>query len=244
MKPSNNKEQQKILLVVALAVAMVAVVGYNLFGTQGSAAPAAPAPSGSPSPGAAAAATASSSATPGGPASPGAPTKASIIDFSTIPMVTSGRDPFVPNGPAAATNQPAPTPSRPPSIYIPQVPQKGEIGKGLAGAMRLGNPGGAADDAGGGSGFPSAPKQEPVRLPDPVPPAYVVTGVVLGDKGGRDVAILRGGASGQDERKFVTVGEDVGNGFYVAAIQANGIVLKSRAKATLNPVNLTLGRSE
>jgi hypothetical protein len=71
-----------------------------------------------------------------------------------------------------------------------------------------------------------------------------VTGVVLGERGGRDVAILRGGGAGQEERRFVTVGEDVGSGFYVASIHANGITLRSRTHSSLGPVALDLGKTE
>jgi len=239
MKPNNNKEQQKIILVGALFVAMLAVLGYNLFGAQGTAAP-----TPAPSPGAPGAA--------GGPpapgASPGAPVAPPVIfNPQGIGLVTSGRDPFVPAG--ASTQAPTPTPPPIAVKPVPQVPYTGNRGLRPDGEMRrsmegiLGISNGAGEE--GGAGSASSGTVAPVPLPPPAPPEYVVTGVVLGDKGGRDVAILRGsGSVGQEDRKFVTVGEDVGNGFYVAAIRADGILLKSRLNATQSPVNISLGKSE
>lgn len=249
MKPTSNKETPKIIALAALAVAAVGVGVVQFVLPQGAGANAnAASPKASPSPeagassgnGAASAASATSGADPAAVAAASGP-----IPMSQIQLQANGRDPFMPSGPAAAepvSARPLPPASPPP--YIPRVPQNGEIGKGLrAGASRdigdivLGPRKGASE----------ASSKPVIVLPPPPPPAYTVTGVVLGDRGGRDVAILRGSGgtgAGQEERRFVTVGEDVGNGFYVASIHANGIILRSRTNTSQVPVSLDLGKTE
>ena len=60
-----------------------------------------------------------------------------------------------------------------------------------------------------------------------------MTGVISGDaeSGGETIAILRGQkGAGADERRFVKIGDDVGNGYVVASISRGGIVLKLQQK--------------
>ena len=104
----------------------------------------------------------------------------------------------------------------------------------------------------GGGGSLSGPRPAPaptyvptaatavVSLPPPPPPAVMVSGIVLGvsepgNPSNGSVAMLRsgdsvsgGGAStGVAERRFVRVGDRVGNGFVVAQIYSDSVVIKS-----------------
>jgi hypothetical protein len=81
----------------------------------------------------------------------------------------------------------------------------------------------------------------PVEVP---PPDLTVTGVVLGDLSTgvtRNVAILRGKGQGEEDRRFVSVGDPVGNGFRVAAVNADGVDLEDSAGN--RRVTLRLGKS-
>lgn len=128
-----------------------------------------------------------------------------------IAILTSGKDPFVPNGPAAplATLSPQIVPSRPPRIEpLPPSPEP------QGGAPPYFSPPSTSQG-------PSLPPFVPE--PPPPPPAYTVTGIVRGDN---SVAILRGG-NGTGERRFVRAGDPVGNGFTVVAVRRDGVVIKS-----------------
>jgi len=158
---------------------------------------------------------------------PAAVTQEAADTGMAIPTV--GKDPFIPNGPAAIEPDPAgsgPVPYVAPLPQVPSLPSSGR--RGMAGGppnwtgprSSYGvNPLPLPAPAGYGQGGPVAP----VPVEPPPAPEYSVTGIVRGEM---DVAILRGGAGGE-ERRFVRVGDPVGNGFVVAAIQADGVVIKS-----------------
>lgn len=65
-----------------------------------------------------------------------------------------------------------------------------------------------------------------VVMPTPEPPPYTVSGVLIGEPGGRDVAILHR-TDGADERRFVVVGDQLENGFKVTAIESDGVRIKN-----------------
>ncbi len=81
-----------------------------------------------------------------------------------------------------------------------------------------------------------------VTLPPPPPPAVMVSGIVLGvsepgNPSNGSIAMLRSGdmttgggaaaSAGAAERRFVRVGDNVGNGFVVAQIHSDYVIIKS-----------------
>ncbi|MBC8140850.1 MAG: hypothetical protein H7Y38_05355 [Armatimonadetes bacterium] len=81
-------------------------------------------------------------------------------------------------------------------------------------------------------GAPIPIKPPEVRVLPPTPPPYTVAGVLIGEFGGRDVAILkRDGAEG--DKKFVVVGDSLEGGFTVTAIESNGVVVKHPGRPTV-----------
>jgi len=178
------------------------------------------------------------STTPGGLTGPrsgiaGVPVIATTATTVTGPP-TGGKDPFQPSG-RFAPAPPSPTPA----------PQR----------LVMATPLPAAKPTSGGPIFtpltpmPGPAPVAPVVMPPPAPPAYTVTGVVVADRdnpGAAPIAVLRGGAGAGDtgngklastptmtassntsERRFVTIGDPVGNGFVVAAVRADGVDLRS-----------------
>jgi hypothetical protein len=80
-------------------------------------------------------------------------------------------------------------------------------------------------------------KTNPVPAPIELPaPAWGVSGIVLaesdsdGVKRGRDVAILRD-ATG--DRRFVTVGDPVGNDYHVSAVRPGGVEIRSKKRTAM-----------
>lgn len=155
-------------------------------------------------------------------------------DPRLIGFPSGGRDPFTPTGVAAEKDTEAPQPRIAPSVAAVPAPT-GPDGPNADGrfAQLLGlnrmNPGrsGLPSDASRPSGATGA-----MVLPPPPPPAFIVTGVVMGDSNAgdnRNIAILRGASGpGGEDRRFVTVGDEVGNGFVVAAVHDMGVDLKER----------------
>ena len=159
------------------------------------------------------------------------------FNVADIAILTSGKDPFVPNGPAA----PRAVEDR--TVPAPSVAPPGSAGgDDREGALRslMGLPAGNPGAVGAAASRPPqwmGPRElsrkqaagwfsrvtAPVVLPPPPPPAFTVTGVVRGD---RNVAILRGGPDG-DERRFVRAGDLIGNGFKVIAVRADGVEIQS-----------------
>ena len=149
-------------------------------------------------------------------------------NVADIEILTGGKDPFVPNGPAA--------PVVPGQVSTPQPADK-------PAPVAKSEPSGPTSDTPPVSGRQSAqfarppvnePQQPvavaPVVVPLLPPPAFVVTGVVRGEQ--EDIVILRGGGNGSGsgdavERRFVRVGDSVGNGFVVSAIFRDGVEIRS-----------------
>jgi hypothetical protein len=68
----------------------------------------------------------------------------------------------------------------------------------------------------------SVPVPPPVvKVLPPPPPPYTVVGVLIGEPGGRDVAILSR-TTGSD-KKFVVAGDDLEGGYKVTAIESGGV---------------------
>jgi len=222
MKSIDKKDLPKLYVLIGLAVC---ILGYAIFqftsGGGNTARAAATKPVAPKAGGAAGAPTAAGAAAPGAAIAPGS---LPGFDVALVGPPTGGRDPFMPEGPAQ-TAQPAPPPhpvavaARPPLTPLNKLLQLDK---------------------------PSAPKPAPASSPMPVdvpPPDLTVTGVVLGDLSTgvtRNVAILRG-KGGEEDRRFVSVGDPVGNGFRVAAVNADGVDLEDSAGN--RRVTLRLGKS-
>lgn len=245
MKPIDKKDLPKLIAMIVLSVALA---GYTLLTVV--------APSKAKTPGKkpesaetiALAASATSSAAAAAQAA-GDPAALGLKGPS-IGLLTAGKDPFVPNGSAAADKSAvtlAPKPPLPPSSSIATVAEKpapsaaaaaGRLERllGLPGSYpRSGLPPGGwsglqGENANPGNGSAAATVAAAPVAPMAVPPpAFTVTGVVLGaDAGTKSIAILRGGEG--NERRFVAVGDPVGNGFVVAAVHAAGVDIKSGSR--------------
>jgi hypothetical protein len=247
MKPLNENDKPKLYVLVALTVC---VLGYGAFsfsaggGTTTAAEAASPTPTASASP-SGTTGTGTVASAPGATANGATadPSQAEAINVAAMiekmGPPTGGRDPFQPVGPAATANNPAPPPvSTTPTITavptpVPQRPAprlEALLGMSNMRPQRPGMEALAEPSVTVGATITPAPTV-PVVVAPPPPPDVVVTGVVLGgdtdDKGG--VAILRAKASGKDERRFVSVGDYVGNGFSVASVHAGGVHLKNKA---------------
>lgn len=117
------------------------------------------------------------------------------------------------------------------------IPNSVSRGGGVSIAEVMNDEGGNRNTA---NGFPapSGGAAGAVALPPPPPPAVMVTGIVMGiaepgSPAGSSVAVVRGadgGAAGGSERRFVRVGDSVGNGFVVAQVKPGGIVIKSGSR--------------
>jgi hypothetical protein len=233
MKQIDKKEMPKL---VVLAVLALGVFGFALMQLTGTTTKAATKP---PTTTEAAAGTPSAPATTATAAVPtGTPAAQPAVGADGAPadvaMLTSGKDPFVPNGPAAPHDPAAPpVPSAPPTLVAAGPKPDARNMMGLASLQPGGQPKiwGAplvpAPVTAGGPGGLRGPGPETaanVVPPAPLaPPAYTVTGVVRGDE---DIAILRSGA-GDGERRFVRPGDPVGNGFKVIAVHADGVEIGS-----------------
>jgi hypothetical protein len=180
---------------------------------------------------AAAAAAAAAAASRRGGAAP--PARRVTFDVSDIAILTSGKDPFIPNGPAApqdptavaaaaAARQQAAAAAAAAAARQQAVAAAGRGPADLGGLIRLPRPGFSAAAAPPNFAAPAAPvlvaaapapapaavRVAPAPAPLPEPPTYTVTGLVRDespDACGGKVAILRGGATG-DERRFVRCG--------------------------------------
>ncbi len=250
-KPLDKKDLPKLIGLVALAVGAFVFALFQL-------APTTSASSAKPK----TAATARATGTAAKTAAAGGGDKTAATDTTfvadDIAVLTSGKDPFVPNGPAAALDAtttaaaaakaaPAakPAPDAAPvvrEITPPRSPQS--------------EPSPVAPPHFNGSpDVTVVAKTAPAAiLPPPVPPAYVVTGVVRGQNpdGSDNIAILRGGNGGNasgpaaaappTERRFVRTGDAVGNGFVVVAVRRDGVTLAhGSSSGDKSRVTLTLG---
>jgi hypothetical protein len=223
MKSIDKKDLPKLYVLIGLAVC---ILGYAIF--QFSA--------GMGSTPASASTTVKTEAKAGTPSSAagataGTPSAAPGIagfDVALVGPPSGGKDPFMPTGlakPASGAALPPPQ----------QVAAAVRPATGLAGFLNSVAP-------------LQKPSVNPVALSKPaevdVPvPGLTVTGVVLGDLSTgvtRNVAILRGG-TGDGDRRFVSVGDPVGNGFRVAAVHADGVDIEDSAGN--RRVTLRLGKS-
>jgi|GEM_PF-1188289 hypothetical protein len=233
MKPIDKKDMPKLVALIIVAVGVFGFVLKGLMFPGDAVSSPPPAAGASPAAGTPAAGQATAGSAESAPLS-------DAYDPTAVPFVSSGRDPFVPNGQAASTLAvAAPTPTPAPSVTpLPgpvAKPTKEKLGGILA--QLQGNNGPISDVP----PAPSGGSVEAITPPDPPAPDFQVTGVVLGEGGTRSVAILRGADS---ERRFVMVGDPVGNGFVVSAINANGIEIRDSNRTTERVVTINLGNTE
>ncbi len=223
MKPVDKKDLPKLYVLVACAVAIVGYFVYSMvFGAETPASAA-----GNKKESASGKTTAPNPAKDGagsGADAPGATQddKSLAFDLRMYGPPSGGRDPFQPVGPTAATpppsvaNKSAPQPIVPP-LFPPAARPNPPRPPSSLGSL-LGNAGATQGTI------------KPVELePAPVP-TLVVTGVVMGDStvsNPRNIAILRG--SSGEERRFVSVGDYVGNGYTVVAVHADGVEIQDKA---------------
>lgn len=128
------------------------------------------------------------------------------------PNPSAGRDPFSPQINLSSVDA---APARP-AAPGPPLPNLGVPGAFV--------PGGASARSA------ASPKPEVVVVPPPPPPTLTVSGVLVAsrDAGGRSVAVLTGGG----DRRYVTVGDPVGNGFVVSAVSLDGVEVVDGAHGT------------
>jgi len=234
MKQIDKKDMPKLIALIALALGLFGFAAFQFLLPQ--AAPAAPAvaaktdkapivsPVVGPAPGAA----------------------ATIADLATVTLMETGRDPFLPSGPAAPKDPFALAPVAPapvlPIAGSAAVNKANNLERLIGLANKGARPGGLADvmnQMNNGPGGAAGSAVAPFVLPAAPPPAYTLTGVVTSEGAGRfsrqSVAILRGGAGEMSERRFVKIGDEIGNGYRVTAIFAGGIDIKSGSRTiTLN----------
>lgn len=207
-----KKDQPKLIVVAVLFVGALVycVVQMTAAPTTQAASKSAGAPAGD------AAGGASGTATPVGALAAAADPAAEAFEADRFAQMSGGKDPFVPNGPAAAKNTTAPPPvaGRVRVAATPPAPPLDWLGK-------PGKIPAAPPDSWGGEGAagPDAPPVPPTPVAVPAP-RYEVTGIVRGEV---TVAILRSG----EERRFVRAGDSVGNGFTVTGIGADGVEIQS-----------------
>lgn len=230
MKPVDKKDLPKLYVLVALAVCILGYFVYSMIAGDAPAASAAGTKTDTAKNGAPGTAVASNKggAPAGGAAGASAQdTPPVAFDPGVYGPPQGGRDPFQPVGPTAPTT-PTPAPvanNTPPSPKVPPLfpPSSGPKPERPRPPSRL------ADLLGPGSNA-GATAVRPVEIESPPAPALVVTGVVLGDPTSgnpRNVAILRGNSS--EERRFVSVGDYVGNGYTVVAVHADGVEIQDKA---------------
>ena len=173
-------------------------------------------------------------ATPGAiAASPPPTTGAYILDGRMGGATPNGRDPFTPVSDeilAKASVRPKnfiPTPAPSPTpAGVPRLPiVQGGIAKSFRDGMNaLNQRDKALDEIGLIDKAPVIPPPT-VRVLPPPPPPYTVSGVLIGEPGGRDVAILRHDGT-ENEKRFVVVGDSLEGGYTVSAIESGGVIVK------------------
>jgi len=137
-------------------------------------------------------------------------------DASIVPNPALGPDPFKPRLDLSAPPEGGPRPAAP-SMGVP-LPRFGAGTFPSAGFAPVApQPAPAAKPA----------VVAPVVIPPPQPPSLSVSGVLVAapGSGGKSVALL----AGAGERRYVSVGDPIGNGFVIAAIGMDGIVVVDSA---------------
>jgi hypothetical protein len=269
-KPINKKDLPKLIGLVVLAVGAFVFALIQLAPITSASSPPAKAKTAAGESGSGVtASSAASAATPGKKNSESASDETTFV-AGDIAILTSGKDPFVPNGPAALEDaskaaKPPVVPTTP-AVPVEQKPTTVAIATSRETTeQKLQAPERTAHDE-----SEKTTPAEPKMPPAPVPPAYIVTGVVRGQNpdGSDNVAILRGaggssspavaaataaplvagappaltaaaetaatGEAGSD-RRFVRVGDMVGNGFVVVAVRRDGVTIAcgERSRVTL-----------
>ena len=253
MKKLDKKDQPKLIALIVLSLgAFVFALMQLAPSTKASSKPTgAAAKDGGAATGAGRQAGAASGAGAAGTSTAGsAPT---TFDAGDIAILTSGKDPFVPNGTAAAPADGGSSTTAAPSAPAKKSSPAPSVAVTSAGSrqgpkieeMFGGRPPRGGGDAPASGPVPTVPA--PPVAPPPPPPALVVTGIVRGlgnEQGGTDdVAILRGSSGGAtssdgkdapaggdivgEQRLFVRVGDAVGNGFTVVAVHRDGVEIAS-----------------
>lgn len=211
MKPAGN-DQKKLLVLSVLGILLLGVGAFQMSGGGGSA-PAPVAQKAEPS-------------TPEKSAEEQAKDEEANLpgQDGLVVGVLAPRDPFVPQaGPdagksgrttATPVNQPVADPLPTPApMEAPEPPMPGEV---------------TLTDGGQASGATTvAPSQ-------PLPPSYMLTGVITGD---RNVAVLR---SSEGKDRTVVVGDVLATGERVISITATKVVLKTNE----GTFTLTLGKND
>ena len=191
-----------------------------------------------------------------------------VYDLAMVGPPLGGKDPFMPFATAASVSVVPPAPVAPPvKPAIPFTPPPGlavgrldsllskagitstipsSVSRGGVSIAEVMNGGGGMSNPTGFSGPPPSAASV-VALPPPPPPALMVTGIVIGvpQPGvptAASVAIIRGAGTGSgEERRFVRAGDSVGNGFVVAHVRRDSVVIKSSTKGDNRRVTLHLG---
>ncbi len=235
MKQVDKKDMPKLIALIIFALGLFVFAGIQILAPQS--APAAPVVAENGKPGEA--------ATPSTPlAAPTITPAATVADLANVTLMETGPDPFLPSGPAAPVDPNAVAPLAPivPIGVSAPVRNANNLERLLGLKNKTGRPDGFAgvmDSINNGPGGAAGVAVTPFVLPTAPPPAYVLTGVVTSEGAGRysrnSVAILRGGAGETAERRFVKIGDEIGNGYRVVAIFASGIDIKSGSRTiTLN----------
>lgn len=209
MKPVDEKDKPKLFALIGLSVL---VLGFGIYQVTAGMAGAQPPPAPPKE-------DAKSAADAAPPAPAADPQAALLANLPTVPSPTGGRDPFIPQmatgNMAQAATKPQTDVAKGPGVSLPPP------GGGGVSGLRVGE--WLAAGARNATSAPSSPSKpiDPISVPPPSPPTLAVAGVVVAGpgSGNRDVAVLRGGA----DRRYVTLGDPVGNGFVVSAIRMDGI---------------------
>jgi hypothetical protein len=229
MKPLNKEDMPKLIVLIVLAVGIFGFALVQFISSSSPSVAATPAAPGS-TPGAGT--TVTSAAGPGS-AAQDVPVEPEL-DFLHIGPPMGGKDPFIPNGsasvdPTATVAAATVVRALPPVALSSSKPV--DFGKILADIRPDGPTMTEREEKPAVDSKPMAPVV--VELPAP---AWNVSGIVLaerdsdGIKRGRDVAILRDTTG---NRRFVTVGDPVDNGYRVSAVQPGGVEIRNKNRTAM-----------
>jgi hypothetical protein len=251
MKPIKKEDLPKLIVLIVLSVG---IFGFGVMQFMSLSAPAPPAASAStgadgagstPTTGTVVASAAG--VVPGQDASGLATPADPELDYLHIGPPMGGKDPFIPNGgaaPIAKSPDPAPVSAPAPTEAALPAPVPGGKNSNLAkllGLKDMRQNSVNLEDLDGGKAAPAVPVI--VELPAP---AWGVAGIVLaerdsdGIKRGRDVAILRDGTG---NRRFVTVGDPVDNGYHVSAVRPGVVEIRNKNRTKLIHIDSSIPTS-
>ena len=222
MKPVDKKDMPKLIALIGLSVCSLGYGIYTLVGgTSVASPPAAATPQDKAAPG----------ATPRTGSSPGSEDTLAValqrLEGITDPVLI--RDPFVITGAIEGAPGSAPAPAPTPGSTPAPSPQDGAFTNGVARArtlqdifgvsVRLPKPAAEGALPSGGMVPPATSASHLVLPPPPLPPqppTLTVTGIMVPEGGqGKSIAIVRI----KDETRWLSVGEDIGQGFVVRSIR-------------------------